>query len=373
MCLQSLAYFQPNLVANFHFGNNPRENESSTTQDVLLELQGLEARVQGIKKALIEMKQLEEQKNVSMHSKLQVAMKRIEELESKNHVHRKNSKPTSRVLETENGMLTKDIMLDQISDYSPYSTGKRESAEAYNHTLELWDTCDWNTSIGLTVCKAKLADPPITGKNSNSRRKSVKILKSDCLGTEVDKLEVSKRSMDLQERNRRKVLERLNSDVQKLMNLQITVQDLKSKLESAENSRRGKAVAEYESLKGELNDAMGAMNKLFDLSGKVMKNLEGGCSSAGELEETESVGRRRMSGQARKVSEKIGVLQVEVQKVQFALLKLDDERDCRGKTRMCEEKRRVLLRDYLYGVRTRERRKKARCCACCVQPATQED
>nr|GMD98441.1 protein NETWORKED 1D-like [Ipomoea batatas] len=315
-----------------------------------------------------------------MHSKLQVAKKQIEELKSKNHDHRKNSKLAFGVLETENGMLTKDIMLDQISDWSPYSTGKRESVEADNHTLEVWDTADWNTSIGLTVCKAKLAiaDPPITGKNSNSRRKSVRKLKSDRLGSDeelgVDKLEISKRSMDLQERNRRKVLERLSSDVQKLMNLQITVQDLKSKLESTEKSRRGKTVVECETLKGQLNDAMGAMNKLIDLSGKLMKNLEGGSSSSGvELEENQSVGRRRISEQARRVSEKIGILQVEVQKVQFALLKLDDERDCTGKTGMSEEKRRVLLRDYLYGIRTRERRKKARCCACCVQPATQGD
>nr|GLL33161.1 protein NETWORKED 1D-like [Ipomoea trifida] len=371
---------EANLVANFHFGNNPRENESSISTDVVSDLQGLEARVEAIKKALIEMKQLEEEKNVRMHSKLQVAKKQIEELKSKNHDHRKNSKLAFGVLETENGMLTKDIMLDQISDWSPYSTGKRESVEADNHTLEVWDTADWNTSIGLTVCKAKLAiaDPPITGKNSNSRRKSVRKLKSDRLGSDeelgVDKLEISKRSMDLQERNRRKVLERLSSDVQKLMNLQITVQDLKSKLESTEKSRRGKTVVECETLKGQLNDAMGAMNKLIDLSGKLMKNLEGGSSSSAvELEENQSVGRRRISEQARRVSEKIGILQVEVQKVQFALLKLDDERDCTGKTGMSEEKRRVLLRDYLYGIRTRERRKKARCCACCVQPATQGD
>ncbi|XP_019188609.1 PREDICTED: protein NETWORKED 1D-like [Ipomoea nil] len=371
---------EANLVPNFHFGNNPRENESSISTDVVSNLQGLEARVEAIKKALIETKQLEEQKNVRMHSKLQVAMKQIEELKSKNHVHRKNSKPAFGVLETENEMLTKDIMLDQISDCSPYSTGKRESVEADNHTLEVWDTADWNTSIGLTVCKAKLAiaDPPITGKNRNSRRKSVRKLKSDRIGSDedsgVDKLEVSKRSMDLQERNRRKVLERLSSDVQKLMNLQITVQDLKTKLESTEKSRRGKTVIECEALKGQLNDAMGAMNKLIDLSGKLMKNLEGGSSSSAvELEENQSVGRRRISEQARRVSEKIGVLQVEVQMVQFALLKLDDERDCTGKTQMSEEKRRVLLRDYLYGVRTRERRKKARCCACCVQPATQGD
>ena len=51
----------------------------------------------------------------------------------------------------------------------------------------------------------------------------------------VDKIGISKRFTEPhQEGNKRRILERLDSDVQKLTNLQITVEDLKRKVESTE-------------------------------------------------------------------------------------------------------------------------------------------
>lgn len=71
--------------------------------------------------------------------------------------------------------------------------------------------------------------------------------------------------------------------------------------------------------------------------------------------------------------EKIGRLQLELQIIQFDLLKLDDEKESKGKIRVTETKRRVLLRDYLSGgVRKSPRRKKAPFCAC-IDPPTKGD
>ena len=57
----------------------------------------------------------------------------------------------------------------------------------------------------------------------------------------VDKLEISKRFTEpRQEGNKRRIPERLDSDVQKLRNLQITVEHLKRNVEITEKSKKGR-------------------------------------------------------------------------------------------------------------------------------------
>ncbi|CAL9026910.1 unnamed protein product [Prunus brigantina] len=97
--------------------------------------------------------------------------------------------------------------------------------------LELWETTDQDASIDLME-----------------------------LG--VDKLGISKRFTEPhQEGNKRRILERLDSDVQKLTNLQITVEDLKRKVEITEMSKKGKGI-EFENVKGQLEEAEEAITKL---------------------------------------------------------------------------------------------------------------
>lgn len=359
--------------------------------DPISALQDLQWRIQSIEKAVTQREHLLKQENQSMHIELETAMRQIAELKSESSQRRRNSKPTSEWSEMDNGLLTKDIMLDQISEFSPYRISRREQADAEVQNIESWETVDHDGSIDLNVGKSNKMVNPSTEKITNLHRvKSAKKQKNELpisdiliekeLG--VDKLEFSKRSTEpLQEGNKRKVLERLNSDVQKLTNLQITVQDLKRKLQIIEKSRKGKAIDECDILKEQLEEAETAILKLFDLNGKLMKNMEGtplsshAKSSSMDSEESGSVRKRKTSEQARRISERIGRLQLEVQKIQFVLLKLDDEKDGKGKSRISEMKRRVLLRDYLYGygvVRSNHRRKKAPFCAC-VQPRTEGD
>ncbi|KAL0419865.1 UNVERIFIED_CONTAM: protein NETWORKED 1D [Sesamum radiatum] len=218
-----------------------------------------------------------------------------------------------------------------VSDGPSQRYSKTEPADMDNQIVELWETADLDGTVGLTIGKTKKTVSPSSIDNTDFHHvKSIKKQKgvptSDSLiekELSIDKLEISKRSTDsLQEGNKRKVLERLDSDVQKLANLQITVQDLKRKLEVTEQGKRGKAVIECEALKGQLGEADMAIMKLFDISGRLMKSIDNrsfsDSKSSLDLEDEGSSRRRKVSEQARRMSEKIGRLQLEVQKLQFS-------------------------------------------------------
>lgn len=342
------------------------------------ELHDLRVRLQAIVKTAVEIKELMVRENIDLHSKLDASTRQLELLQSGSGQYRRNRKPTSEITEADNTLLTKDIVLDQVSDSSSYGYSKRQTASMENQIVELWETGDKDGNVGLTIGKSKRTVSPGNYRSKSTRKQKGEYSNSDQLMEEmsVDKLEISKESSgSFQEGNKRKVLERLDSDVQKLANLQITVQDLKRKLEVTEKNKRGKAVIECEALKRQLEEADVAIVKLFDLNGRLMKSVDDRSFSDGkasfDLEGEENTRRRRVSEQARRMSEKIGRLQLEVQKLQFVLLKMDDERE--GGSKMSETKRRILLRDYLYGGgRTGQRRKKTGFCAC-VQPSTKDD
>ncbi|CAK9136186.1 unnamed protein product [Ilex paraguariensis] len=362
------------LTTHRHVESHLEEHQAASVPDALSDLQDLQTRVKAIKDVFIEMEQLEKQENLKVHTELEVAMRQIEELKIASSLHRENVKLASEISEAENGLLPKDIMLDQISECSSHGISKREYVEADNQMLELWETADWDGSID----QAKKAVTAPIGKDADYHQiEAVKKQKgeyhtSDVLVEKelgVDKLMLSKKSVEPhQEGNKRKVLERLNSDVQKLTNLQISVQDLKRKLEITEKSKKGKAIVEYDTLKGQLEEAEKTILELFDINGKLMNNIEDSSFSHEEstLESKDSrSAKRRISEKGQKMSEKIGRLQLEVEKMQLVLFKLDDDKENEGRTRIPETKKRTLLRDYLYGmVRTSPKRKKAPFCAC---------
>ncbi|KAI7987260.1 Protein NETWORKED 1D [Camellia lanceoleosa] len=287
--------------------------------DEISELQDLQTRIKAVEKAVIEMESFVTQENINANTKLEAAMRQIEELKFKGGSNQENVRPTSEISELENGLLTKDIMFDQISECSSYGISRRECANANSHMLEFWDIADLDGFIDLT----------------------------------------------------------------KLTILQIIVQDLKRKVEISEKEKKSKAFDDSDTLKLQLEEAEEAILKLFDLNSKLIESIEDRSFAvdgkpAMDSEESGSISsrRRKISDHARKVSEIIGRLQLEVQKIQFVLLKLDDEneKESKGKMVLTDSKRRVLLSDYLYGggVRTGHRRKKGAFCAC-VRPPTRGD
>ncbi|CAB4302700.1 unnamed protein product [Prunus armeniaca] len=50
-----------------------------------------------------------------------------------------------------NEILTKDIILDQISECSAYGISRRDAIEADGQMLELWETTDQDASIDLMI------------------------------------------------------------------------------------------------------------------------------------------------------------------------------------------------------------------------------
>ncbi|KAJ6773842.1 PROTEIN NETWORKED 1C [Salix purpurea] len=368
-----------------------------------LDFQELQRRVRAIEKAVIEKEGLAMVEKLSSSSKLDAAMRQIEELKSGSRLHlagvetRKYVKPkpeheeleavhsddqrqqkqTHEICEDGSEVMTKDIMLDQISECSSYGISRRETVEDDYQILEIWETANRNDNFDLTDGKTQKQAASQAEKKHIRQHPSAESMIEKEVG--VDKLQISKTllSGSSQEANERKILERLDSDAQKLTNLQITVQDLKSKVEITEKSKKGKGI-EYNNVKEQLEESEEAITELLELNRKLMNTVEDESLSFDEKsaltpDESGSDRRRKISEQARRGSENIGRLQLEVQKLQFLLLKLDGENRSRGKTQITERKTRVLLRDYLYGgTRTGQKQKKGRFCSC-VQPPTKGD
>lgn len=399
------------LVSHMQAESCQEETSEDQIATVLDDFTDLQMRVKAIEKAIVEKESLAMLETLNANSKLEVAMRQIEELKCRSnsrqengrtskHVGRKYEqeephdgpsdnlrlqKRTPEISEEGGEVMTKDIMLDQVSECSSYGLSRRGTMEADDQMLELWETADHSGSIDLKVGKSqKVARTPTdyhevkAVKQQKNKDPTIESLVEKELG--VDKLEISKRySGSQKEGSKRKILERLDSDAQKLTNLQITVQDLKKKVETSEKGIKGKGI-EFDTVKEQLEEAEEAIVKLLDVNRKLLTNIEDislsyDGKSAIESDDSGSMRRRKVSEQARRVSEKIGRLQLEVQKLQFLLLKLDDEKESRGRTRITERKTRVLLRDYLYGYggsRSNQKRKKAHFCAC-VQPPTRGD
>ncbi|KAF8394374.1 hypothetical protein HHK36_020582 [Tetracentron sinense] len=379
------------------------EDQSAVVPQGVSDLQELQTRIKAVEKAVLEMERFLMQESLNPNIKLEAAMKQIKELKSKNSLRRGRDVQTSRdvgvqpeeelgdevshdleLQQTEperskvrNGLLMKDIPLDQVSDCSSCGISMIDNGEADYQMLELSRTAEQDCSFDPTVNKAPNLASASTDFEAEEEQKreypSSELQVEKELG--VDKQEISKRVTEpRQDGNKRKILDRLVSDAQKLTNLQITVQDLKRKVEISENSKRAKGI-EYDTVKGQLQEVEAVIMQLADTNGKLMKNVEesplssDGKATVGSEESVKL--RRRVSERARGGSEKIGQLQLEVQKIQFVLLKLEADKESKGKARVSERRTRVLLRDYLYSTgKSNQRRKNEPFCACVRPPTT---
>ncbi|XP_047175149.1 protein NETWORKED 1D-like [Vigna umbellata] len=358
-------------------GQQTDEDKTVIAPDALPGFHDMQRRINAI---AVVVKQLNES------FKLKNETREIQELKSgitqaSKHVTQDQGK--SSVTEIE--VLPKDIMLDQISECSSYGISRRrEILEADDQMLELWETEDKDGSIGKQIEKTQRMASEAAGNQQRGTTKEPKnkYPSKDFLVEKelsVDKLEISRRlTVQRDEENQSKILERLDSDAQKLTNLQITVQDLMKKVEVNEKNTKGKGV-EFDEVKGQLEASQETITKLFDTNKKLVKNVEEGTlssagKSAGESEESGSVSRRRVSDQARRESEKIGQLHFEVQRLQFLLLKLGDGKESKEKTKTSDRSPRVLLRDYLYGgTRSNNQKKKKLPFCSCMRPPTKGD
>ncbi|CAL5404374.1 unnamed protein product [Camellia sinensis] len=102
----------------------------------------------------------------------------------------------------------------------------------------------------------------------------------------------------------------------------------------------------------------------MEVNGQLSQNIEQSPlhldgNASPELEEAGDVQRKRVLEQVQKGSEKIGWLQLEVQKIHYVLLKLLDEKENNEKSRFSRSKTTTILRDFIHSGRSSPRRKKA--------------
>ncbi|XP_028797779.1 protein NETWORKED 1D isoform X2 [Neltuma alba] len=386
-------------------GSAQMSRDLITAPDSLPDFQHIQKRINAIEMAVKQMngsfrrkdklKEIQEPKSGSSRHLENIQISKhitlVDEAEDKLTDEKVMRKSLPTIQYADNEVLPKDIMLDQMSECSSYGLTRRETLDADDPMLELWETADRNSSIGLTVGKAhKTATRPSSHHQRRASRESRTKIPSTESMTEkelsVDKLEVSNSRRFTEgrdENSKRKLLDKLDTDAQKLTNLHIVVQDLIKKVEITKQIPMGKDI-EYDTVKRQLEASEEVITKLFDGNRKLLRKVRDGTVSfggkrAGGTDSDESSGsvnrsRRRAAEQARRASEKIGKLQMDVQRLQFLLLKLDEEKQSTGKARMTADRSaRVLLRDYLYGgTRSRtviHKRKKAPFCGC-VQPPT---
>ncbi|KAK8611804.1 hypothetical protein V6N13_131843 [Hibiscus sabdariffa] len=247
------------------------EDQIASVPHGFSDLQGIHLRIKAIEKSVVEMERLAVQENINLNSKLETAMRQIEELRSgssslqegiraKRHVNARQAgrelshglrsnvrmqRPITEISEEDNKFKTKDIiMLDQISECSSYGLSRREKEEVDNQMLEMWGTIEHDGSTDSKIGKAQnMVTAPTdykqtgTVKGHRSKNPSTESLVKELV---VDK-EGSRRFIKLnQEGSKRKILERIGSDAQRLANLQITVQDLKRKVDITETGERNR-------------------------------------------------------------------------------------------------------------------------------------
>ncbi|CAM8968566.1 unnamed protein product [Rhodiola kirilowii] len=262
----------------------------------------------------------------------------------------------------------KDITLDQTSKHERYGSSRTD-----DRMLELWEIGSEGQSIDLTV-----------GKGQKANHISEIMAVNEELEV-VDKMEVSKRFIDsYQEENKRKMLEKLESDGLKLTNLQITVQDLKTKVEITEKTKKKDHDIEYNTVKEQLEEAEEAITKLSKMNAKLKKAVQdndqitSNGKSQTEFEQVWSLRRRKILDHAQRGAERLARLQLEVQKLQFLLLKLDSEKEKKPRTRHTDSGPKYLLKDYLHSrgrsvkLSSQNQSKKKRFCGC-INPPTMGD
>ncbi|KAF5941576.1 hypothetical protein HYC85_019218 [Camellia sinensis] len=349
----------------------PMEDHNSAIPNRIPELQNLQTRMKAVEQVVPEeKKKLVMQKSLNTNIKLDAALKEFEELKSNYSVSLKKDKQMAEmelrdelvdrlklqktkpeISEVRNGILMKDIPFDHVSDSSLNGISRSRNRGADDQMLELWEAAEDGCGLDRTLKESqKQANKPteddtlcqefehVEHKNENH---SSELQVEKELG--VDRLEAPTCVPEPhQDQNKKKILERLDSDTQMLKNPMITVEDLRRKLEMNKKRKKAKRI-DFETVKEQLQEVEETIVQLVEVNGQLSQNIEESPlhldgNASPELEEAGDVQRKRVLEQARKGSEKIGRLQLEVQKIHYVLLKLLDEKKNNEKSRFSRSK-----------------------------------
>ncbi|CAO2838443.1 unnamed protein product [Amaranthus hypochondriacus] len=375
----------PVLQAKLHATSSAvkQENVEQTTTSVS-ELGKLQDRVKVIEDVLQKEKEMVAKQEQSIANiRLDAALKEIEELKTRiygHHYYQEEHRYSGRISESEtpevvSGAEMKDIPLDQASGRSFRGTSQRGSATSDDQMLELWEAAEQDSScLDQSISEVQehgtnTIEDEILDLSSLNNPTPESFFEKE-LG--VDRLELSSRSTRSNKKGTKKtVLERLASDAQKLITLQVSIQELKRKMEPEKRRKKGKDV-EYDNFRGQLHDAENSLVELMDINAELIRAIEeshmpSAVRPDGLSDEAESTRQKRVLEQVRKETDKIGVLELEMQKMQYILLRLNDNKSKgkKGKDDSSRSSAAVVLREFFYSrVRKNKKQKKPRFCGC---------
>lgn len=347
-------------------------------------LQGLIARIEALQVAVLNAKDCQDQESAESAAKLVAASTEIQELKARGgsrmeakEIYSDHEKQDVEVSKGKQVQIMKDIELDKISTCPPYGTGAAvyplgtgANAELDDDMLQLWEAAERS-------CKNQ------TAKSSSSEHdiQAVEDLKSEYPSSELARgrdLGInSKGAVEPHEAWSKNVLERLTSDAQRLLSIQASIEELKQKMEGPS---KGKSPmnSEYSSVSAQLHETEGFVSEQINFNNKLTRKAENYPMMSDNMS-TEREGyssRRKISEQVQKGSENVARLELELQKIQYVLLKLEEEHEYR-RLKVSDKRTRVLLRDYLYGRKDRgggQKKKKKRVPFCgCVRPKSRTE
>lgn len=343
-------------LAKLH--GNPEHHETSisdhdhSTMAGVVEMQNLIAKVQSLQELIVDTKNHLDHEKLQSVANLESARREIEELKLKESSMREEK----RGMESSPNMV-KDIELDQVSNSRGVS--RIQSAESNDQMLKLWETPNGDLENRISTDHHTGATEEVKGEKLLSDLVAEKDIR-------VQKHETSREIKESQDEWNRMVIKRLATDANMLLALQNNAHQLKLKMESSGMSR-GQNRLQFDTLRAKLKDAEAAIFDLLDRNGKSTMMAEiyaDSCSG----EEMGSAERDKVLEQVRNASKRIEMVELELEKIDYIFLKLEEE--CESyMTRGGEQTPRMLLRDYLYGRRHEKGKKRGRFCLC-ARPRT---
>ncbi|KAD4177997.1 hypothetical protein E3N88_26588 [Mikania micrantha] len=248
------------------------------------------------------------------------------------------TKTKPEISELKKGVPIRDIPLDQASDGSSSANSRSRSQRGHLRTDDMM-----------------IEQLQIAHQAYEAEKKSKKLPyepQIEDLG--VDKMEVVLH----QDSKKGKFLNRLKSDAQKLANLETTVKDLTRRIETAQKSRKSKPKptstgVDLGTVKEQLEEAEETILQLVNVNVESTASIEKNPTLAAWVEQDDMW----------KTSEKIKRVQLEVQKIQYVLLELDEKK--RSRFSRTKSRTSVILRDFIHrGKSNTGRSRRRRLCGC---------
>ncbi|XP_015690734.2 protein NETWORKED 1D-like [Oryza brachyantha] len=332
--------------------------ESQDDSSGALKLHSLIARVEALQVVILDAKGRRDKEFTESASQLEAANIEIQELKTRKGLNTKEQyteddrqKYDADDSKGKHVQIMKDIELDQVSTCSLYGAGATiyplggdANVELNDEMLQLWEAAE--RDCRNQTAKSSSSEHDIQAvEEVKSEYPSFELARGRDLG--IDRLEISAASLEPQQLWSKNVLEKLSSDAQRLSIVQASIEEIKQKIVGAS---KGKSTisTEYNSIRAQLQELDGFVLEQIDFNSNLTKKAENypAFEVSAELEGYSS--RRKISEQVQKGSEKVAKLELELQKMQYVLLKLEEEHEYK-RAKVPEKRSRVLLRDYMSG------------------------